>query len=699
MKVVGIGLLGLAAVLAGCVAVRSDLSAPASWRELGGEPVAVVRDGKALPIVTDERRENRWAALFLAGVIEEMTGVKPGVMVLTKGQKCLVKEGLFVGKGEKAEGGSEGFRVEARDGSVWFSGRADFAVFDWCERELGMRYYGPRGRCVEKRAEILARAVDYSDRPVFEHRLFTGGNDEPWVKFAKAGSVHRGNVRVHAPHGWFRDDKLKAERPEIFETGLTPMLCYGNPETLAYYKTRIDRHIAGVQDSGGIVDTKRKVVSVSPWDAPVRCTCRWCRTLYDYADGGRGFASPVLWGWFLPKLSAWLKEAHPDYEISFLPYLNAVGVADCGGLGNCEAEVCTMPGVALLKNAGCREREEGILRGWAAATGRKVLNWHFSCWPADWTSAPYVFGRTIRRHYADMRDVTCGSYVCGSPRDLRQSLSNYVWMKCLWNPDVDVEAIYDGFARRMFGCAAEPMRALVALQEEGWERQWEGGACTYRNVFEISYPPADVARMKTLLQEAYEIALRAGDETAAGRIRDWAGGMTAFFEEADALAARRGRRIVRLGEANELVTARSVRATEPWAKTRVTTRREGATLEIRIRCDEPALGKMRVGRRIEDFIWGNDDVKVLIAGREEQVFHLEDCERDATGWTAVARVELTAAELKAGKVLGNVCRMRVGDARRPAKERVPGSRRERSRLGTCYTDPDDDPAAFVEFVL
>ncbi len=676
------------------------MSAPTEWHALESEPVVVVRDGLALPIVTDEQAANRRAALFLADVIEEMTGVKPGVMVLSRGQTCLVNEGLFVGVPTSGPCSNDAFRVVAKDGCVRFTGRADYAVFDWCERELGMRYYGPNGRCVEKRDEILAAAVDYADHPVFEHRLFTGGNDEPWVRFAKAGSTHRGGASVHAPHGWYRDDKLKAAHPEIFETGLTPMLCYGNPETLAYYKERIDRHIAGREKSGGIVDTKRKVVTVSQWDAPIACRCRWCRTLYDYANGGNGFASPVIWGRFLAKLSVWLEERHPEYMISFLPYLDSVRVP--GGVrigGNAEAEVCTMPGLALLKDAKCKVDEENVIRGWAAATGRKVLNWHFSCWPETWTSAPYVFGRTIRRHYADMRDVTCGSFVCGDPRDLRLALSHYVWMKCLWNPDVDVEAIYDGFARRMFGPAAGPMRQLIAVQEACWERPWEDVVCTHRNVFERSYPPADVARMKTLLQEAYEIALLAGDRTAAVRIRDYAGGMTAFFEEADALSGRKGRKVIRLGVTNELVTARSVTCPTPWAKTQVVTRLDGDALEVRVRCAEPAMAKLFADRRVEDFVWGNDNVKVFAAGRKAQVFWPEDCARDADGWSAVARIQLTAEELKKGRVLGNVSRLRVGDWRHPAKTRVPGSRRERSRLGTCFTDPDDDPAAFVEFDL
>ena len=703
-----LGILGylLMAGLVGCVATRSDLSSPCRWQEIEGETVAVATADQMLPIVTDEKPENRWAAWFLADTIEEMCARRPPILAGATGS---ITNGLFIGVGKDDVGelGPEGFRVIARDGAVRFLGRADYAVFDWCERELGMRYYCPDGKCVEKREEITVRAVDYSDKPIYEHRMIGGGLKENWVRVAKAGSVHRGGVAVHAPHRWFKDEKLKVSHPEIFETGETPMLCYGDPKTLEYYKRRIDRHIAGVEDSGGIVNTNRKVVTVSPWDAPIRCTCRYCRTLYGHG-GAKPSASPIVWGWFLPKLANWLKVKHPDYMISFLPYLNYCDVpkdfgrqtsdgAFCG-----EAEVCTMPGLALLKNASCKQKEEDLLRGWQKVTDRKVLSWDYECWPKDFTSAPYVFGKTIQAHYADMRDFLCGAYVCGSATDPRTELSTYVWMKCLWNPDFDVEAVYDEFARRMFGPAEKSMRKLIALQEECWNRPWEGNVCSYRNIFEISYPPEDVARMKALMVEAYGIALKAG-EPFAGRAKRYLSAFETFIAEAEANAARSGRKVIRPSTTYELGQARSVWATNVWAKTEVTTRLEGDELCIRARCFEPAVTRLDFKHEVPDFVWGNDrvdffvddgnGVRMLKRGLRDVV-----C-RDDRSWTVEARVKLSAQALQEGSVRGNVCRWRVGDVRRPKEERVPGSRYEHTRLDTRFTQPDDDPAAFVDFLL
>ena len=695
----------LAACLVGCVATRSDLSAPCQWQEIEGGTVAVATADRMLPIVTDDRQENRWAAWFLADTIEEMCGRRPPILAGATGS---ITNGLFIGVGKDGVGelGPEGFRVIARDDSVRFLGRADYAVFDWCERELGMRYYCEGGKCVEEREEIVVRAVDYSDKPVYEHRMIGGGKMKDWVRVAKSGSVHRGGVAVHAPHRWYKDEKLKALHPEIFETGETPMLCYGDPKTLEVYKLRIDRHIAGVEDSGGIVDTKRKVVTVSPWDAPIRCTCRYCRTLYGHA-GRTPSASPIVWGWFLPKLADWLSSTHPDYMISFLPYLNTCSVpstrnSQLATLRSCEAEVCTMPGLALLKNASCKQKEEDLLRDWQKVTDRKVLSWDYECWPREFTSAPYVFGKTIQAHYADLRDVLCGVYVCGSAADPRTELSTYIWMKCLWNPDFDVERVYDEFARRMFGPAEKPMRELIALQEECWNRSWPDDRCTYRNIFEISYPPEDVARMKALMVEAYGIALKAG-EPFARRAKRYLSALELFIVEAEANAARTGRKEIRPNTTYELGQARSVWTTNVWAKTEVTTRVEGDELCIRARCFEPAVARLDFKHEVPDFVWGNDRVDFFVDDgngvRALKRGLLDAICRDDRSWTVEARIKLSAQALRTGSVRGNVCRWRVGDKRHPEKERVPDSCYEHTRLDTRFTQPNDDPAAFAVFRL
>ena len=449
-----------------------DLTPLARFTRLNGPRVRIVDKGRPLvPIVVSEDTRFVRAALHLADVIRRASGARPDVVRELPGQTAEFPSALYVGdvSAAKKAGVSipsedgEFFRVAVRGSSVFFAGRADYAVYDWCERQLGARCYGPGlgddGLSVPAQPSISADPVDYEDSPVFPVRDISSAGGSRWALFAKAGDSLRERPAVHVPAGWWRDENLVKECPEAFamsadgRRAATPMLCYGSPETLRLYERRIDEHIAGVRDSGGIVDIERKVISVSPWDAPVECGCEHCRRLMDRAMGRQGYASKAVWGRFLKRLAGWAKEKHPGYTVAFLPYWNCCTPPDGLDLsaeGNCRAQVCVMPGLAIMKNGAARAREEQIVRRWGEITGRKPILWHYTCWPADYTFAPHLFGHAARRHFESMRNVAAGAFICAGSGPLL-TLPDYVAMRCLWNPSLDIEAVYDGFAVRMFG--------------------------------------------------------------------------------------------------------------------------------------------------------------------------------------------------------------------------------------------------------
>ena len=559
------------AAVAGFHAADLTPLAKSDVKRLEPDRIVWVRDGKAaMPIVaksTERARGNRKdprnipsCARWLADSVFEMTGVKPPIVLEWAGETATNAPALYVGTeacrafGEPVwdphNDGSiaktDEFRVVTKDGSVYFTGRVRHGVYDFGERVLGIRQYwetSAGGRSVVKADEIVLPELDYSDRPVYLRRLTFPYEGADWANVHKSGNSWPVHCNAHQPYRWWGDTNFnyKVTRPEIFQLGRDgkrqpPMLCYGNPRTLETYKERLELELAG-GPKAGMYNAAAKTVSVSQWDALVDCQCEHCKPLYDPSRGTTGNASPVIWG-FAAKLADWLHEKHPDITVTILPYLNTCDVPK--GIAfphkNVEAEVCSMPGLALFKNKDVADHEEKLIRDWAAVTGRPIRGWNYLCWPVEFCNAPYLFGHATVDHLKRMRGVIVGEFINGmaTPPERKLTFAACVWLRALWNPEIDVEAIYDAMCARMFGAAAKPMRRLVAMQEGGWNRQWGAGQVSNKNIYEISYPRKEVIEMEKLIAEAR--ALAAGDALTLKRIDRHTVGWQPFFDESRNLA-------------------------------------------------------------------------------------------------------------------------------------------------------------------
>jgi len=537
---------------------REDLNPVTFHPAPSHAPVVLVREGAAvgeIVVSSDLRGQLRPVLADLVSIVESSTGAELPVVAESTGRPALIL--TIAAEGESGVLPREGFEIRTGADTVRIVG-ADreglyWGVYDFLERYVDARFYWPHysndfagiGTSIIENPDLIVPAVHLSDAPAFakRHRWPSGG---PRVGQARM-SDHDRRLRsantwpidliVHAPHGW--KNYYAEERPEIFQERRDgrrdfDMLCYGHPMTVQTYLEEIEYQLTTQEPiSRERLIVRDNAVTVSPADMDIACYSEECQALWDPDGGVYGTASRLM-GQFVADLGREVKERWPHLTIIYLPYKNYTYAPE--GIefpDNIEVQLCGMPGLALYKDPTINASEQANIDAWVELTGRRIQNWHYSCWPAHRTDAAYLFPHTIQRHYQENRDKTVGTFINGVKDHWpRQHLSLYVWLKVLWNPDVNVDAIIEEYLHRMYGPASEPMGELVHMLIDGWEKvEWDIPVLSPTTIYEQSYPRADILKMEALLAEAYRKA--EGDELVTLRLDYYRPALEAFFAESE----------------------------------------------------------------------------------------------------------------------------------------------------------------------
>mgnify|MGYP000951232821 CR=1 FL=1 len=637
----------------------------------------------------------------------------------------------------------------------------EWGIYDFSERVLGVRKYFPEaygGTSFIKRQSLEVKPFSYSDSPRFEMRVIwpdagakRGGPKRVFTdffRFLRTNNLHGVQLKVHAPYPRLLiTEGYGKSSPEIFQlrsngTRDFEMLCYGNPGTLKFYIDRIKEERAGGRKSHFIVGN---AVTVSPADAQVLCSCKDCRKLFDPNDGEAGTSSKIM-TCFVRKLSQAIAEEYPDMTVIYLAYLNYVECPPNAKFrGNVEVQVCSMPGLALFKEPSIRSREQKIIDDWVKATGRKIQNWHYLCWPEDRTAVPYLFPNTILSHYKNNINKSFGSFINGMDDHSRQNISIYFWMKALWNPEINVKAVLDSYAERMYGLAAKPMRELVQMQIDGWEKNlWKNGKMSAKSMYTESFPRRDVVKMEALLKEAFKLAGK--DQLVLKRLNYYAEPFADFFRESAAFASGKALRPLMLqkagndpiidgklddyawknAEPNEFVRALDKKVSKPVFPTAVQAVWTPRGVTFGFRLSEPTPEKLMTKHSGRDSgsLWWNDNIEIFIdvSGNGDGDFYqfiidscggVYDAHNDNPAWncsglksasfkgkdfwslevfipySAFKKGIFPTASANGVKWMGNFTRHRVADSKR--------TEAEYTRMNTTYKSGSNNLSDFADF--
>ena len=465
-------------------------------------------------------------------------------------------------------------RSGQHDGTAW-------AVADFLERLVGVRWYWPiqaDGRCVVEAKDLVVPPVHYSDAPVFRKRAHwppshygapwisrwfdkehpeppeaLKGRDkldmQPLLACLREGSSWPYVIKVHEPQGfkYWKSDEWFQEHAAMFARNADgslnkDMLCYSSQATFDYLMAACEA--AWGKDGKAAASWLTELgVCISPGDKPVLCQCDRCLPLYGSAEprfGKASGATSVIVGRFVKKFSEEVKRRWPDKKVTFLPYWNyAFCPEDIDFPDNLEIEMATT-GLGGFRDPVEFEGISKQLCAWSRKVGGRITTWEYSCWYAGWTHGPVQYPNIIKKYYSQNRDVLAGSFLNGGwvPEWTKAAPTLYCWMKVLWNPDIDIDAVLDEMCVRLFGPGATTSRELLRLMVDRWEKAPNHPLGTWNifaqplspAIFADTWPPEVVAQMEKLWRKAREEMK--DDPLALRRFDYWTWAFEAFLKEA-----------------------------------------------------------------------------------------------------------------------------------------------------------------------
>lgn len=453
-----------------------------------------------------------------------------------------------------------------------------YAVYDFVERFLGIRFYGPHPTNVVipsfKKKKIPATHIQRC--PVIKYR--DGSLTFGWLfmkeQFMDASEdmvqlymrrMRMGGLRWAGNHAFtgFQDRFLKPnpKRPELFE-GAHPeyfavgrnggaserQFCYTNPDFIRQVAQDAVRYFEGK----GIIAEQVALgdyFAIVPLDNANWCTCEACQKLLDMDRNNIlgqhfncGTASHYIWN-FVNQVAREVKRMAPGKKLSALAYhVYAYPPTDMVLEDNIAVAPCLHTRNYWAPRM--KYNEMRFYKQWideSKTSGRDIFLWSYLGFPTErgLVTGFHVFpgfnahdtGEQIRMYAAD---GVKGVYLCG----LSEQVDFYLTMKLFDNPSLNTDEVLDEFFSLYFGKAAKPMKQFYTKIETVYSDPTrypvdvQTQDAQFHQTKELAWKylgtPEVMAELRQYIEEA-QASARNGIEKR--RVESWVEGIWKYMQE------------------------------------------------------------------------------------------------------------------------------------------------------------------------
>ncbi len=408
-------------------------------------------------------------------------------------------------------------------GKGWsFERGSTFAVYEFLERFLGVRFYfpGELGTVVPQHRTLSIPSPDILERPDFHARKHS--NDGAWFLDSPAAGMsaetlktqQEESAKVNRPLNILRQrmqtryipnchslersgylERFADSNPEYFaltaqgkrlldkrESVLAGNLCFMNPgfrETLyqdakaflsgvsaeerGVYMKRFDRYM---WDQSAF---QEGFFNIMPMDWFVPCHCDLCHERHQQPDKGGN----IVWELGVEVARRLQQENIPGY-VTMMSYGHYTAPPPIEFPDN----LLVMVAVAGPWEEGgpTQQASDARVRAWRDTIGKKVWLWNYTnkYGARDLPGIPCFSHRIIAQYYQRIakENLIFGSFLeSESDRFLYQYLNYYVYAKVAWDNQVDVPALLHEHYQLMFEQGAAEMQEFYDLLEDLWVRK------------------------------------------------------------------------------------------------------------------------------------------------------------------------------------------------------------------------------------
>lgn len=380
-----------------------------------------------------------------------------------------------------------------------------YAVYDFAEKHLGIRFYGPHpNNLVFPKVKAVKIAQEKTKRsPALKYRHGTYSFDWPIMKDQYMGATNDmqqlflrrlrfGGRKWAANHSFtaYQDRFLKKnpEHPELFE-GYHPeyfavgrgggsserQFCYTNQ---AFIK-QVAQDAVNYFEGKGLVGPQIAIgdyFAIVPLDNASWCTCDKCSKLLAMDKQNIigehfncGTATHYIWT-FINSVAKEVKKQAPGRKLVALAYhVYAYRPEDMQLEDNIVVAPCLHPRNYWAPKM--QENEMRFYKNWiteSKQSGREIFLWNYLCFPTErgLITNFHVFpgfnahtvGDQIRMY---CKDKVKGIFLCG----IGEQLDFYITMRLYDNPELNTDTLLNEFFDSYFGNASPAMKAFYTKIE------------------------------------------------------------------------------------------------------------------------------------------------------------------------------------------------------------------------------------------